>query len=51
MSRATRVSDRHIIWSNRSLDVDDWREDYKAFLEANKLDDDPNDEQDSMSGW
>lgn len=45
MSRATRVSDRHIIWSNRSLDVDDWREDYKAFLEANKLDDDPNDEQ------
>ena len=39
MSRATRVSDRHIIWSNRSLDVDDWREDYKAFLEANKLDD------------
>ena len=39
MSRATRVSDRHFIWSNRSLDVDDWREDYKAFLEANKLDD------------
>lgn len=45
MSQATRPSDRHIIWSNRSLDVDDWREDYKEFLEANELDDDPNDEQ------
>ena len=37
--------DRHIIWSNQNLDVDDWREDYKEFLEANELDDDPNDEQ------
>ena len=45
MSQATRPSDRHIIWSNQSLDVDDWREDYKEFLEANELDDDPNDEQ------
>lgn len=45
MSQATRPNDRHIIWSNRSLDVDDWREDYKEFLEANELDDDPNDEQ------
>ena len=45
MGRVTRASDRHIIWSNRSLDVDDWREDYKEFLEANELDDDPNDEQ------
>ena len=45
MSQATRPSDRHIIWSNQNLDVDDWREDYKEFLEANELDDDPNDEQ------
>ena len=45
MSQATRPSDRHIIWSNQCLDVDDWREDYKEFLEANELDDDPNDEQ------
>lgn len=36
MSQATRPSDRHIIWSNRSLDVDDWREDYKEFLEVNE---------------
>ena len=45
MSQATRQNDRHIIWSNQNLDVDDWREDYKEFLEANGLDDDPNDEQ------
>ena len=48
MSQATRPSDRHIIWSNQSLDVDDWREDYKEFLEANELDGDP---RHSMSGW
>ena len=34
MSQATRPNDRHIIWSNQNLDVDDWREDYKEFLEA-----------------
>lgn len=45
MSQATRPNDRHIIWSNQNLDVDDWREDYKEFLEANELDADPNDEQ------
>lgn len=45
MSQATRPNDRRIIWSNQNLDVDDWREDYKEFLEANELDDDPNDEQ------
>jgi hypothetical protein len=38
------TSDRHIIWSNVSLDSDDWRDDYKDFLEANELDNDPNDE-------
>ena len=45
MSQAARPNDRHIIWSNQNLDVDDWREDYKEFLEANELDDNPNDEQ------
>ena len=37
-------SDRHIIWSDMSLDPDDWRDDYKEFLEINELDDDTNDE-------
>ena len=51
MSQATRPNDRHIIWSNQNLDVDDWREDYKEFLEANELDDDPMMSRHSMSGW
>lgn len=37
-------TDRHIIWSDISLDPDDWRDGYKDFLETNELDDDPNDE-------
>lgn len=37
-------TDRHIIWSDMSLDPDDWRDDYKDFLEINELDGDPNDE-------
>ena len=45
MSQATRPNDRHIIWSDMHLDVDDWREGYKEFLEMNELDADPNDEQ------
>ena len=45
MSQATRPNDRHIIWSDMHLDVDDWREGYKEFLEINELDADPNDEQ------
>ena len=50
MSQATRPNDRHIIWSNQNLDVDDWREDYKEFLEANELDDRMMSRH-SMSGW
>ena len=37
-------TDRHIIWSDISLDPDDWRDDYKDYLEINELDVDPNDE-------
>lgn len=37
-------TDRHIIWSDISLNPDDWRDDYKDYLEINELDDDPNDE-------
>lgn len=35
---------KHIIWSNMNLDIDDWRDAYKEFLEINDMDDDPNDE-------
>ena len=36
---------KHIIWSNRNLDIDDWRDAYAEFLEINEIDDkDPEDE-------
>ena len=43
MSRQEQ-SDRRIIWSNMNLEADDWREGYKEYIEANELDDDPDDE-------
>lgn len=43
-STQSKPTDRHIIWSDLSLDPDDWRDGYKDFLEINGLDDDPNDE-------
>lgn len=36
---------KHTIWSNMNLNIDDWRDAYKEFLEINEIDDlDPNDE-------
>ena len=38
---------KHIIWSNINLDIKDWRDGYKEWLEINDIDDrDPNDEED-----
>jgi hypothetical protein len=37
-------TDRHIIWSDMSLDPDEWREGYKEFLEINGFDDNLDDE-------
>lgn len=50
MSSTTKPIDRHIIWSDVSLDPDDWRDDYKDFLEVNELDGDPNNE-DELYQW
>lgn len=41
---SNQQNDRHIIWSNMNLDVDDWREGYEEYLEINELDDAPADE-------
>lgn len=35
-----KVINRHIIWSNANLDIDDWRDDIKADLVANGTDPD-----------
>lgn len=37
---------KRIIWSDRNLDIEDWRDDYREFLEANEIDKDPDDEND-----
>lgn len=38
---------KHIIWSNMNLDIEDWKEGYKEWLEINEIDDrDPEDEND-----
>lgn len=42
---------KHIIWSNMNLDIEDWKEDYKEWLEINEIDDrDPEDE-DDICDW
>jgi hypothetical protein len=35
---------KHIIWSNMNLDIEDWRDGYKEFLEINDMDDEDPDE-------
>ncbi|NBK79576.1 hypothetical protein D5272_13510 [bacterium D16-76] len=45
MSSLTRTDDRRIVWSDQNLDIEDWRDGYKEYLEANELDLDPDDEQ------
>lgn len=45
MSNLSKPSDRHILWSDLNLDVKDWRDGYREYLEINGLDDDPNSEQ------
>lgn len=38
---------KHIIWSNMNLDIKDWKEGYKEWLEINEIDNrDPEDEDD-----
>lgn len=41
---------KHIIWSNIDLDIEDWRDGYKEFLEINDIDKNPNDE-DAIYNW
>ena len=41
---------KHIIWSNLNLDIEDWREAYKEFLEINDMNGDPDDE-DAIRTW
>lgn len=35
---------KRIIWSNIDLNIEDWRDDYKEYMESNDIDADPNDD-------
>jgi hypothetical protein len=35
---------KHTIWSNIDLNIEDWRDDYKEYMESNDIDADPNDD-------
>jgi hypothetical protein len=42
---------KHIIWSNLNLDIDDWRDGYKEWLEINEIDDRDPDDEDDICNW
>ena len=41
---------KHTIWGNINLDIEDWRDGYKEYLEMNDMDEDPDDE-DAIYEW
>ena len=41
---------KRIIWGNINLDIEDWKDGYKEYLEINDMDDDPDDE-DAIYEW
>ena len=42
---------KYTIWSNMNLNIDDWREDYKEWLEINEIDDRDPDDEDDLYDW
>lgn len=42
---------KHIIWSNMNLDIEDWRDGYKEYLEMNDRDDEDPDDEDAIYQW
>ena len=42
---------KRIIWSNMNLDVKDWRDDYKEWLEINGIDNNDPEDEDDIYDW
>ena len=42
---------KHIIWSNTDLDIKDWKDGYKEYLEINEMDDKDPDDEDAIYEW
>jgi hypothetical protein len=42
---------KHTIWSNMNLNIEDWRDGYKEWLEINEIDDRDPDDEDAIYDW
>lgn len=42
---------KHMIWQNCDLDIEDWRDGYKEWLEINGIDDRDPDDEDDIRDW
>jgi hypothetical protein len=42
---------KHTIWGNINLDIEDWRDGYKEYLEMNDIDDEDPDDEDAIYQW
>ena len=42
---------KRMIWQNCDLDIEDWRDDYKEWLEINGIDDRDPDDEDDIRDW
>lgn len=42
---------KRVIWGNMNLDVNDWRNDYKEWLEINEIDDHDPDDDEEVENW
>ena len=42
---------KRMIWSNMNLDIEDWRDGYKEYLEMNDMDDEDPDDEDAIYQW
>jgi hypothetical protein len=43
--------EKKVIWSNMDLDIKDWKEGYKEFLEANEIEDKDPEDEDAIYDW
>lgn len=42
---------KHIIWSNMNLDIEDWADGYKEYLEMNHMEDEDHDDEHAIYEW
>lgn len=45
------IMKKHIIWSNLNLNINDWKDEYKEWLEANNIDDRDAEDENDICRW